>query len=275
VVDAYMQQHSKYHRSSNHELKQSLEKELTTLEYEIQQKTAELRKPAAIGRLDLVWPRLAVQAAENDADPALQPAVLSVTAEQYAWLSNRLLQAELDLIDARARLEAARLAGDRGGAKPREPQPQQEKQAAQRSTPEGPSWVSEGRLRELESAVEEAKRRKIGYVQYIQKLTVESKTQNHDTLSYKLGEQDLARLATMQTRVKEKLRQLDFEIGQDKFRVTLVDRAREPKTPSNTVRLILMMVAPTVVFLLLVGLFSLAEIRAGRAGGPSSLGPPA
>jgi uncharacterized protein involved in exopolysaccharide biosynthesis len=276
VVDAYMKQHNQYDRSANSDLKKSLEAELGKLKEEIEETKTTMRKLAEAFRLGAL-PRLAGRADENHADPVVQPALRAVTAEQWARLTDRLIQADLELIDARARLEAARLAREQQSrAKPRGPQPQPDQQATPRSTPEGPGLVSEEKLRELEAAVEEAKRRKIGYTQYIEKLKVESQTQSNDTLSYKLAEQDLGRLQSLQASLKERLKQLDFEIGQDKFRVTLVDRAREPRTPSNTtLRLALMAVAPIGVFFLIVGGFLLVEITAGRAAGPTPSGPTA
>src|SRR5207248_2878439 len=77
--------------------------------------------------------------------------------------------------------------------------------------------------------VDRLKLRKQSLAEHIDKWKVESKKQNNDSLSYRLADQDLGRLQHMQALIKEKLKQLDFEIGQDKFRVTLVDRAREPR----------------------------------------------
>ena len=275
VVDTYMKQHMRYHHSSNSDLKKSLETELAKLEKEIDAKTAELKKLAAMGSLGDARRRPAAQAEENHADPAVQPAVRVVTAEQLARLTDRLIQVELDLIDAEARLEAARLARDQDRAKLSRPQAQPDKQATPRPTPDGPSLVSDEKLRELEAAVDEAKRRKIGYAQYIEKLTVESTNQKNDTVSYKLAEQDLLALKRMQGLIQEKLRQLDFEIGEDRLRVTLVDRAREPRIPSNNKRFEYMAVAPIGVFVIVLGLFWLSEIKAGRAASPAPSGPPA
>jgi uncharacterized protein involved in exopolysaccharide biosynthesis len=275
VVDAYMKQHNQYDRGANSDLKKTLLAEIEKLTQEIDETKATMRK--LVDGFSVSVTRLAGRADENPADPVVQPAVPVVTAEQWARLTDRLIQADLELIDARARLEAAKLAREQPGrAKPRGPQPQPDQQATPRSTPEGPGLVSEAKLRELEAAVEEAKRRRIGYTQYIEKLKVESQPQRIDTLSYKMAEQDLAHLQQLRALLKDRLKQLDFEIGQDKFRVTLVERAREPKIPSNTtLRLALMAVAPIGVLFLIVGGFLLVEITARRAAGPTPSEPPA
>ncbi|HZW34386.1 MAG TPA: hypothetical protein VFF52_26925, partial [Isosphaeraceae bacterium] len=241
---AFMERHTAYHRSSNSGLKKHLEYELQKLDQEIKKKTAELKKLVEMDGLEVAGVRPGTEGGEKNVDPAVQPAVHVVTAEQLARLTDRLIQVDLDLIDARARLEAARFARDQGQAK----------------------------LRELEAAVEEAKRRRIGYTQYLERLKVERKNQE---LSTKLVEQDLVGLKQMQGSITEKLKQLDFEIGQDSFRVRLLDRAREPKIPANRVRLRLMAVAAIGVVFLILGVFSLSEIRAGRAAGPAPSEPPA
>jgi capsular exopolysaccharide synthesis family protein len=137
--------------------------------------------------------------------------------------------------------------------------------------PEEAEAAWEAKIAELKSQVDRLKLKQKSLAERIQKLKVESKNQNNDTLSYKLAEQDLSRLQNMQAQIKEKLEQLDFEIGQDKFRVSLHDRAREPKTPSNNKRLKYMAAAPVGILFLMLGLFLMLEIKAERVADPEAL----
>src|SRR5262249_18326152 len=110
------------------------------------------------------------------------------------------------------------------------------------------------------------KLRKKSLAENLEKWKVDSRQKNNDTLSYNLANQDLTRLQSLQASLKERLKQLDFEIGQDKFRVTLVDRAREPKIPSNNKRIKYMAAAPVGILFLIVGLFMVLEVKAERVG---------
>ncbi len=71
--------------------------------------------------------------------------------------------------------------------------------------------------------------------------------------------------------IMSKLAQLDFEIGQEAFRITVQDPAAVPQAPSNNKRIKLMALAPVGVLGLMLGLFLLLEIKAERVGDPESL----
>ena len=68
-----------------------------------------------------------------------------------------------------------------------------------------------------------------------------------------------------------KLAQLDFEIGQETYRISVQDKAAPPKAPSNNKRIKYMAVAPVGILFVMLGLFLLVEIKAERVGDPDAL----
>ena len=106
---------------------------------------------------------------------SLQPSFNVVTEEQYRKVADRLLQADLDLIDAHARLDTARLPGGTTAAE---------------------------KLRELASGVEEAKRKRIGHSQYLDKLEVSLGNDNSEQLRASILKQELAYHKRLQESVK-------------------------------------------------------------------------
>ena len=236
VVSAYLEQHSDYHKAANAVLKRSLEGELKALEAQITQKTGELKALYGTGPIAMNRPMAKPDTMVKDDDTGIHPTLATVTEEQYTRATDRLLEADLDLIDARARLETARLAKAPAPAK----------------------------LPELEAAVEEARRKRIGYVQYIARLAVQTKDMKSDTFSATMKNQELSRLLKMQDIIEQKLEQLRFEQKQEVFRVMMHDEAQVPKVPVSNTRLIDMSVASVGILFLIVGLFLAREIKTTR-----------
>jgi uncharacterized protein involved in exopolysaccharide biosynthesis len=263
VVESYLDQNTEYHRISNKNLRTSLELELKKVESAIQEKKAELKKLSKDGEPEIAAPRLNLGAPGKDADPTSQPALSFVKREQYAMVTDRLLQADLELIDAQAELEAAKTwAGSRSKPDGQPGKPDAEK--GQGSTA-GNSGASE-RLRELEAAVEKAKRKRIGYVRYIEKLKVEARDKNIESVDATLASQDLAHLNSTHTSLSQRLKQLEFESNQDRhrYRITVVDKAAVPNSPANNKRLKYMAAAPVGILFLLLGLSLIQELQAAR-----------
>ena len=156
-------------------------------------------------------------AAGKEDSESLQPSFNVVTEEQYRKVADRLLQADLELIDAQARLETARLPG---------------------------GTTSAEKLRELETAVEEAKRKRISYCAVPRPGARSHPGQQHRRCPGVHAEQDLAYLKRLQESVKLKLAQLEFEIGQEAYRISVQDKAAVPKVPANNNRLKYMAVTP-------------------------------
>ena len=117
------------------------------------------------------------------------------------------------------------------------------------------------------------KRKRIGYMQYLEAVKVQSKVKSSDTLTATMVNEELASLLKMQDLITQKLEQLNFESKQDVYRVTLHDRAGVPKVPANNKRIQYMAVAPFVVLFLILGVFLTQEIKAARdltsAGSPT------
>src|SRR5262249_22464907 len=90
-------------------------------------------------------------------------------------------------------------------------------------------------------------------------------------LEAELLSQDLSTLKHRQEVVKAKLAQIEFEMGQEAFRITVTDKADVPKAPSNNKRIKYLAVAPVGVLGLMLGLFLLLEIKAGRLADPDAL----
>ena len=71
--------------------------------------------------------------------------------------------------------------------------------------------------------------------------------------------------------VKKNLEQLMFEASRENYRVTVLDDAAAPKTPSSDKRLKYMAAAPVGVMFMMLGLFLLLEIKAERVADPDAL----
>jgi uncharacterized protein involved in exopolysaccharide biosynthesis len=234
VVKAYMDQHADYHQKANRSLRESLRNEQEKLSVHIHEKEYELTRLAERGRIRPPGLELAGPPAEKgEAKGAVDPSLRAVTEPQIQQMSSRLIQADFDLIDARARVDAARLAK-----------------------------VPADRIQALESAVVEAEMRRSRYKQYIAGLQVASRTS--DSVRASLLEQDLAYLRRLRETVTSKLNQLDFEIGQVAYKVTVQDKAPVPTTPKDNRRLRLIGAAPVVILFLVIGLFLVREVRASR-----------
>jgi capsular polysaccharide biosynthesis protein len=261
VVESYLEQHSEYHRAANKVLNKSLEEEVASLATKIDDKNRELQALIETGHIAMNRPMVKPNAAAKGDDTATPPALAAVTEEQYTKVTDKLIQADLELIDARARLEAAKVAGrGQAQAKPAD---------ATRPRPiEGSSSMApEDKLHELEAAVEEAKRKRIGYAQYIMSLNVLIKPQNSNHVAANLVNQELASLLKMKDIISQRLEQLRFENKQDVYRVSRHDAAQVPKVPASSMRPIYMSVASLGILVLVLGFFLTLEIRARRPVG--------
>src|SRR5579883_1143749 len=343
VVDAFMERHTAYHRSSNSELKKNLEDELKKLDQEIKKKTEEVKGYVDQGaQVPNAQPQAQIRVV-RDGNAGLESSFVYNTASEHARATHELFDTEMKLWEADANLKAAeaareqaqsaegrqesRLAGEelekviaaefykdsevaalmreisamqeqikmirgiaRRGGDPALGKLQKklntlEEQRDQlwavkydsiraKLTADDPVEVAaswEVRVAQLRGTVERLKRKRDTLSERIRKMNVETKNQNNDTLSARLAEQDLTGLKHLQWTITEKLKQLDFEIGQDNYRVTSVDRAREPKIPSNNKRFKYMAAAPVGILFLMLGLFLVLEIKAERVADPESL----
>ena len=189
------------------------------------------------------------------------PSLDVISEEQFAGVVDRLSQADLELIDAQAKLETARLA-----RKAREARPDDQPAIA-----EGSKQAAEEKIQEQEAAVEEIKRKRIGYLQYLEKAKVQTRFKNNDTLAAGMVNQELSSLLKMQEIINQKLEQLNFETKQDVYRISQHDRAGVPKVPSNKQAAKYMAAAPVGVLFLILGWFLIVEIKAGPVADPKEL----
>jgi uncharacterized protein involved in exopolysaccharide biosynthesis len=247
VVDSYIDQHANYHKNTNRALKLNMETELSKLEKKILDVEGRLMELVDKGKVTVY--RRVVPFPGKEESESLQPSLSVVTEEQYRKVADRLLEADLDLIDARARLDTAKLPGAAASAE---------------------------RLRVLETAVEEAKRKRLGHSQYLAKLEVSLGNDNSEQLRVSILKQELAYHKRLQESVKLKLAQLEFEIGQEAYRISVHDKAAVPKVPVNNNRLKYMAITPVGILLLVLGLFLLQEVVSSResARGATSGGSP-
>jgi capsular exopolysaccharide synthesis family protein len=347
VVESYLEQNTEYHRTSNKNLRTSLESELKKVESAIQEKRGELKILIKDGEPETGLTGLKPRKGEpDDEDSALQSSFSAVTAEELGRARHSLLQTDLDLLAAQADLEAAQQVKKRAeetaarpAAQPSDERLQQQIEAEFRKDPEvvalvdeiqqteehldsvkklarqpsdparraarerqkqlmtkyeqiwkdkhpeilrrlttaealelGPDqWAS--KIEEHEARVAKLRKQKESLHTYIEKLKGENKAKNKDTLDYTLATQDLAFLKSTQTNLSQRLKQLEFEKDQDqqRYRITPVDKASVPKSPSNNKRLKYMAAAPVGILLLMLGLFLMLEIKSQRIADPDTL----
>lgn len=127
------------------------------------------------------------------------------------------------------------------------------------------------KVQELESSVKDLESRREKLSALLRGLEIKNTDRNSDEFRATILAQDLAYWKRLQEQVKLKQAQLDFEIGQEAYQVTVVDKAEIPQSPSNNKRIKLMAVAPVGVLALMLGLFLLMEIKSERVGDPEAL----
>ena len=240
VVDSYIEQHNRYQQTGNRALKKSIESELHKLEAQIAYTQEKLAKLVAVGRLEAARPIVVAPTDKAEGGP-VGPSLSVVNEDQYKVLADRLLQADFELMDARARLETARLPGSQTPAE---------------------------KLREREAAAEEAARKRLSYSRYLAQLRVGSGSSGPEQLEVSLLSQDLQHLKKHHEVLKSKLAQLDFEIGSERYRISVQDKAFVPRVPSSDRRFLFSMIASTGAYFLILTSFLVGEIGVRRRAAP-------
>jgi polysaccharide biosynthesis transport protein len=131
--------------------------------------------------------------------------------------------------------------------------------------------VLAAKVQELEASIKQLESARKTKSEMLTKLEIKNTDQNSDSFRAARLTMDEAYWRRLQESVKLRLAQLDFEIGQEAFRIRVVDPAAPPVAASNNKRLKLMAVAPVGVLALVLGLFLLVEIKAERVGDPDAL----
>ncbi len=235
VVDAYMDQHGKYHAAANRSLCMAIETEIAKYDHRIADIQDRLMNPIRHG---LIAQPPGLSGATKEDSESIRPSLSPNTEQQYARVADRILQADLDLIDAQVRLETARL--------PR-------------------SGASTEKMREVETAVEEAKQRRNSYAKYLSQMKVATGSSDGESFPATVVKHELAGLTKIRDSLKLKLAQLEFEIGQEAYRISVQDKACRAESPRElTTGSMYMAVTPVVVLLLVFGLALLQEIACRR-----------
>jgi polysaccharide biosynthesis transport protein len=319
VVQSYLTQNTDYSRGANRDLTESLRQQLLKIATEIDLKRSMLKELSKRGNAAVVKPEDRLNP-KTQTDPT-RPTFKVLAEEQVAKLMDRLVQDDVEYLDAVSNLEATRMVRERhlkqineelenrvaeefskdpkvvalinqideckklGGSEETALSPaviaarEKEKRLSEeykslwegrrlelrkRLTQRDAGMLSEARIRELEVAVEAARRKKDALAQQFEKIQVEQKAVHDETFEGAFLSHQVQSLQGWEETVKRNLEQLKFEASQDKYRVVLVDSAAASKTPTNNKRLKYMAAAPVAVLFLLLGLFLAQEIKAGR-----------
>ncbi len=113
--------------------------------------------------------------------------------------------------------------------------------------------------------------RRESYKRYISQLQVaDGRQQNTEQLKASLLTQDLMYLKRLQETINQKLAQVNFEIGQEMYKIFVRDKAEVPKSPATNRRLVYMPVASSGIFFLILGVFLAREIGVSRRDEPGA-----
>ncbi len=124
---------------------------------------------------------------------------------------------------------------------------------------------------ELQLKVRMLQEKKDRYAEMFKKVEVKQKATNNDSLKFAYTSQELNSLLSREDQVKRTLAQVEFQSGQEEYRVVRVDKAQVPKIASNNKRWKYMAAAPVGVLFMMLGLFLLLEIKAERVADPDAL----
>jgi capsular polysaccharide biosynthesis protein len=255
VVQSYFQQNSDMSRSANRNLTVSLDEQVKKLAEQIVLKREALRGLYKKGKVAMLEPQDMLSGG-SEPHPT-HPVLSKVTEDQYAKFIDRLAQCDFDCLEATSRLDAAKSIRARDQNKIDEER--------KRSADGDQGNLSDAKIRELEFAVETATRTRAAFAKQLEQMQVVEKPRKDDTFEAVYLNYQLNSLLNREDQVKKHLEQLAFEAARDHYRVKFLDKASAPQTPSNDKRLKYMAVAPVYVFFLLLGLFLVQEIMAGRS----------
>ena len=345
VVEAYIEQHNRYHLTKNRSLKLNLETELKKLDQKVKDAQEELTK--VVERGNVVAPAdLTPRTGGTEEDEASRSSFGKVPEVRYQQATAELFATDMRVIDAQAALETAKaqLAKVKEMAAAAEEERSQLEaedfearmheefkkdpdvqpliaqiveareelkrnrtkarradepsvMAAQRQIdnlmgqwnalweekkdeigdrlkfggddmrPE--AWAA--KVADLEATVETLKKKRVNLAKMIEGLKPESTAKNLDQLKAANLNEELRYNRRLQEAVKQRLSQLEFDIGQESYRVEVQDKAQVPQMASNNKRIKYMAAAPVGVLFLMLGLFMLLEVKAERVGDPDAL----
>jgi capsular exopolysaccharide synthesis family protein len=103
------------------------------------------------------------------------------------------------------------------------------------------------------------------------KMIVKKKTVNNDSFEASFVNHQLDILMRREEQVNKHLKELEFESNAENVRVSALDPAVAPKGPTNNKQLKYMAAAPIALLFMILGVFSLLEVRAERVADPDML----
>ncbi len=124
--------------------------------------------------------------------------------------------------------------------------------------------LSEARTRELEVALEMARRKKERFAKQLEQVEVIRADVDDKSPDIAYLNHQLDSLMRWEDQVRKNLEQLKYEAIHEKYRVTIVEDASASKSPDSDRALKYMAATPWAVLFLLLGSFLAQEIRAGR-----------
>jgi succinoglycan biosynthesis transport protein ExoP len=126
-------------------------------------------------------------------------------------------------------------------------------------------------VQEIKRKLESLKAQYTKHAEYLEKLKVEKREVNNDSFEANFVDKQLGILMQRENQVNAHLKQLEFESTQENVRVTLLDEAVAPNSPTNNKRIKYMAVAPVALLFMILSLFCLLEVRAERVADPDIL----
>jgi polysaccharide biosynthesis transport protein len=187
-------------------------------------------------------------------DRLTQAGRISRDSGDQSWVDARKrvdeLQSQIDALWGKMRpslLQAGRAAADRAA-----------------TLREAERHASEDRVNGLKARLAQLNER-------LEKLNARTRSAGADELTLEFARQDLGRAESVLESVTRALDQVEFQAREPVARFRQEYRARAPSTPGVDHRATVMAAAPVGMFLLVLGLFTLVELRAGRVADPEDV----
>ncbi|HEX3447627.1 MAG TPA: hypothetical protein VHS97_05205 [Isosphaeraceae bacterium] len=124
--------------------------------------------------------------------------------------------------------------------------------------------LSEARIRDLEVAVEKARRKKESFAKQVEQVEVIRTEVDQNSFDFRHVNDQLESLMRSENQVRKNLEQLKDMAAHQRNRVRILEEASASKSPKSGMLMRYMVAVPCVVLLLLVGSFLAHEIRADR-----------
>jgi succinoglycan biosynthesis transport protein ExoP len=125
-------------------------------------------------------------------------------------------------------------------------------------------------LQKAKLELEMIKTEKAALERRLEQLEVDTKNEGAEALEIGFARTDLEQTQQMLATVNKSLDQLDYE-ARGGAKVSIIAEAKPSPKPTTNRRVLIVAATPVVVFVALLGLFILLEVRAGRVANPDDL----